>query len=128
MSELEPWMKFALTVLATWRVTHLLAREDGPFDLVVRLRVHLGPGFFGNLLDCFYCLSLWVAAPLAWLLGHTWLERVLLVLALSAGAILLERITAEHREPENAARPDPTTAPQAIWHEEPLASDPREKA
>jgi hypothetical protein len=45
------------------------------------------------LLDCFYCLSLWVAAPLGFLLGENWRERVLLWPALSAGAILLERVT-----------------------------------
>src|SRR5262249_9578121 len=92
MSELEPWMKLALAVLATWRVTHLLAREDGPFDLVVRLRVRLGPGFFGKLLDCFYCLSLWVAAPLSCLVSRKLIELVLTWLALSAAACLLERI------------------------------------
>jgi hypothetical protein len=47
----------------------------------------------GRLLDCFYCLSLWVSFPLALLIGTTWPERVALWPSLSAGAILLERAT-----------------------------------
>ena len=57
----------------------------------MRLRRAVGDGFFGRLLDCFYCLSLWVAALFAVVLGATWLERGMLWLALSGGAILLER-------------------------------------
>jgi hypothetical protein len=59
------WLRVALAVFATWRVTHLLADEDGPGDIMYRLRARLGPSFAGKLMDCFYCLSLWVAAPFA---------------------------------------------------------------
>lgn len=84
---------FIIGTLSVWRVTHLLAAEDGPWQLVVRLRRQAGEGFFGDLLDCFYCLSLWIAAPVAWVIGESWKERVLLWLALSGGAIFLERTT-----------------------------------
>ena len=59
----------------------------GGSDKAARRRF-LGP-------DCFYCLSLWVAAPLAVILGNSAKEGLLLWLALSAGAILFERIAAE---------------------------------
>ena len=85
--------RFVLGVLAVWRVTHLLYAEDGPWDTIVRVRRLAGAGFWGRLLDCFYCLSLWIAAPLAVLLGSGWAERLLLWPALSAGAILIERVT-----------------------------------
>src|SRR5262249_55012779 len=58
-------LRFALASLAAWRVTHLLAEEDGPADMVVRLRTRAGSGRLGELMDCFYCLSVWVAAPLS---------------------------------------------------------------
>jgi hypothetical protein len=76
-----------LAILAVWRVTHLLNAEDGPFDLIVELRRRAGDGFWGPLLDCFYCLSLWVALPVALLSGRPWRERLLLWPGLSAGAI-----------------------------------------
>ena len=90
-----------LGVLSVWRLTHLLQAEDGPWDLVIRIRCQLGQGFFGQLLDCFYCLSLWIALPFAVCIGHAWGERFLLWLSFSAAAILLERIT----NPEFAVKP-----------------------
>jgi hypothetical protein len=87
------WFYFVLSLLAAWRVTHLLQAEDGPFDLIYRIRKALGNSVFGRMMDCFNCLSIWVAMPFAWFLGKTWPEKVLLWLALSGGAILLERLT-----------------------------------
>ena len=89
------WAKLVLAVLATWRLTHLLAREDGPADLVVRLRARLGAGWLGHLMDCFSCVSLWVAAPMAWWLGTTLGDGIVMWLALSGAVCLLERVSGE---------------------------------
>ena len=83
-------------ILVVWRITHLFYGEDGPWDVFIRLRQAVGEGFFGSLMDCFYCLSLWVAIPLAYWIGESWKERLLLWPALSAGAILLQKITTRH--------------------------------
>jgi hypothetical protein len=91
-----------LGILCVWRITHLLQAEDGPWDLIFRLRRALGEGFWGSLLDCFYCLSLWIALPFAVFLGETLAEQFLLWPAFSAGAILLERITNREQEPPPA--------------------------
>lgn len=80
-------------ILAVWRITHFFQAEDGPWEIVVRLRRKAGSGFWGKLLDCFYCLSLWVSIPFAVQIGQSRWEQFLLWLALSAGAILLERMT-----------------------------------
>lgn len=82
-----------LGILCVWRVTHLLYAEDGPWDLLVKLRRAAGAGFRGKLLDCFFCTSLWVSAPFAIGLGQGLAEKFLLWLALSGGACLLQRIT-----------------------------------
>jgi hypothetical protein len=86
--------RLLLAVLCTWRLTHLLQAEDGPWDISVRIRRAAGDGFFGRLLDCFYCLSLWIALPLAWLIHQDAIALALMWPALSGGAILLERATA----------------------------------
>jgi len=91
---MDPWMRLVLAVLAVWRVTHLLAREDGPGEVLVRLRARLGWGFWGRLMDCFYCLSVWVAAPFAPFVARGLVETVVAWLALSGGACLLERLGA----------------------------------
>jgi hypothetical protein len=95
MSELDPWLGFVLAVLATWRITHLLAREDGPASVLARFRVRLGSGFFGSLMDCFYCLSVWVAAPIALVVSQKPLDWFLALLGLSGAACLLERLGQE---------------------------------
>jgi hypothetical protein len=84
--------RLLLGILAVWRITHLLNAEDGPWEVAVRLRQIAGEGFWGQLLDCFNCLSVWIAAPFAPYLGAKPSERILLWPALSAGAILLESV------------------------------------
>lgn len=86
-----PWFRLVLGILATWRVAHLLAREDGPWDLIVRMRAALGDGALGRLLDCFYCVSLWVALPVSMLVGRDVIEWALAWLGMSGAACLLER-------------------------------------
>lgn len=88
---MDPWFTFLLMGLTVWRITHLLSNEDGPFDLVVKLRSRLGQGFFGSLLDCFYCLSLWIALPLAIWNGGSLTELLLHWGALSGFACVLEK-------------------------------------
>lgn len=102
---------FPIAVLGVWRITHLLVAEDGPADIIVRLRRAAGSGAISAALDCFYCLSVWMAVPFAIVTGASWLERALLWPALSGGAILVERLTAppaaalalyvEHEQPSN---------------------------
>lgn len=98
----DPWFRFVLGALATWRVAHLLAYEDGPWDVVARRRAALGEGGPGRLLDCFYCLSFWVAAPIALLVASDPLLWVLVWLALSGAASVIERLA-----PAPAARLEP---------------------
>ena len=80
-------MQFFAAILATWRLSHLLAYEDGPVDIVVRLRRHAG-----RFLECFNCISIWVAAPIALFVTRGLWELPLTWLALSGAACLLERI------------------------------------
>jgi hypothetical protein len=86
-------VRFVLGSLATWRVTHLLAAEDGPADLVVGIRAALGESRLGELMDCFNCLSVWVAAPLSFGVARRRSDLPIAWLGLSAAACLIERLT-----------------------------------
>lgn len=88
----ERGFRFALAGLAVWRVTHLLAFEDGPADVIVKLRVRAGSGPVGGLMDCFDCLSLWVAAGFVPVAARRPAEGPVTWLALSGAACVLERI------------------------------------
>ena len=90
MSDWSPWFRFVIAVLATWRVAHLIAREDGPFDSIVKLRMRAGNGLVGRLMDCPYCLSLWIAVPFAFTLGDTATAWIAAWLVVSGGAALFE--------------------------------------
>jgi hypothetical protein len=82
-----------LAALAAWRLTFLLTQEDGPWDVIARVRHLAGDSMPGRALQCFYCTSLWVAAPLAVMIVGWQLRAVLVWLALSGAACLLHRAT-----------------------------------
>ena len=109
-------VSLTLSALATWRLTHLLTEEDGPADLVLRLRRVAGSSPLGQVMDCFYCTSVWVALPIA--VGLTseraarapraramssrpavWARRSVAWLALSGAACLLEQATRPREAP-----------------------------
>lgn len=95
-------LDISLSVLAIWRLTHLLAKEDGPWDIIYYIRKAAGAGFFGNLLDCFYCLSIWIALPFAIWLATDWWQIILCWLAMSGAACLLEQATGSaHQQKHN---------------------------
>ena len=94
-------LNLVLSTLAAWRITHLFSKEDGPFDIIFAIRKKAGAGFFGSLLDCFYCTSVWVSLPFGIWLGSGWLQKLLCWLALSGAACLLEQATAAKESSTN---------------------------
>jgi hypothetical protein len=85
--------RIVLASLATWRVAHLVAEEDGPANVIARARARAGDSQLGELMDCFYCLSLWAALPFALVTAPRRRDAPLTWLALSGAACLLERTT-----------------------------------
>jgi hypothetical protein len=121
-------MPCALFALATWRITHLLVEEDGPADLVLRLRGAVDSSVLGQVMDCFYCASVWVALPFAVVLTRrpaskpSWWRvgtsrgvlspgRVATWAALSGAACLLEQATRTEVTPAVAGE---SSAPQVV--------------
>jgi hypothetical protein len=84
---------FTLCALAVWRIAHLLTSENGPWDLILRMRSALGYGMPGRLMASFYCLSLLASLPPAlWMSSSRW-EFFIQCMALSSVACLLEKAT-----------------------------------
>lgn len=125
MATTHPELALAIAVLGVWRLCHLIAHEDGPFDAIARLRERAGDGVFGALMDCAYCLSLWWAVPFAAFLAVDWgvspLEGAALWLGISGGASLIERATdrpaplAPHPAESGAPTVPLTLTPTGAW-------------
>ena len=98
----------SIASLAAWRLTHMLWGEDGPWNCFLGLRKLAGSSFVGQILDCFYCLSVWIALPLGWWIGATWPTRAIAWMAISGAAILLERMTS----------PRSQIAAPVVWRED----------
>lgn len=90
MNDLE---KYAIVVIIVWRITHLISSEDGPFDLIIKLRKLAGNTFFGKLMDCFYCLSVWIGLLCACFVTDDIKEIIILSIFYSGASILLEKLT-----------------------------------
>ncbi|HEU4872294.1 MAG TPA: hypothetical protein VFT44_04275, partial [Pyrinomonadaceae bacterium] len=60
----------------------------------------------GQLMDCFKCLSLWVALPIALFVTRRPLELLLTWVALSGAACLLERLGQEPIVIEQITKPE----------------------
>lgn len=87
------WYYLIMGILAVWRITFLLSMEDGPFEILHLIREKAGTGFLGSLLNCFFCLSIWIAIPFGIWLGETIQEILLLTLSFSGGACIIERFS-----------------------------------
>ena len=85
--------KYFLLVIVVWRLTHLITSEDGPFDVIIRIRKMFGNSFFGKLMDCFYCLSIWIGLLIGWYAGSNLEEIILLAFYYSGTSLLLEKLT-----------------------------------
>jgi hypothetical protein len=96
-------LAIVIGILGVWRVTHLLHAEDGPGGVITKLRRRVGDGVLGAAMDCFDCLSVWVAAPFALMIGESWLDRLLVWPALSAGAMMANRVLSRVVQPAAAS-------------------------
>lgn len=123
-----PVLSIIVASAAVWRLTHLLQVEDGPFAIFERARVALRRASLAGTVDCFYCLSLWVAAPFAVALARSLTEFVLALFALSTFAILINHLV-EHAETRAVYFEEPevkenTPCPAAEMHTVPPSKRP----
>lgn len=98
--KLETKTVLIIYILAIWRLSSLLVREEGPGDIFGKLRNKAGvkydtlsrpygENFLAKLLACVYCVSLWISIifVICDKLFRGLTVLLILPLALSAGAI-----------------------------------------
>lgn len=91
------WFYFLIAVLVVFRLSIMVATEEGPFSIFAKLR---GVSFLrqenwlGRGIRCPYCVSFWFGFLVAlWLpLPMSVLDYIFVSLALSGGAILVVRL------------------------------------
>lgn len=99
---------FTILALACWRLSSLIVREEGPWDIFERFRFFLGVRYdaeserysdrmLGKLVTCVWCTSIWVSVllfvPFSLFPNLTML--IVSPLALSALTILIERLVGD---------------------------------
>ena len=88
-------MIYVLTIFATYRIAYMMTRESGPFGLAERLRTFIYErtevgSIWREGIDCIYCVSWWVAWPVAGILRPSnILEFVLFAQGLAGLAVLV---------------------------------------
>lgn len=86
---------FVASILAVYRVAHLLAEEEGPFSVLHKIKAHrwLDPQqrtWLGRGLNCVWCMSFWLALPLVLVLeGKPW---YLWWLAVAGGVLITSKV------------------------------------
>ena len=88
-------VSLGIGALAVWRVSSLVVHEDGPANLVVRVRALVDRTPLAGVMDCFACTSVWVGGVVAVALFGGRLparEVAVAAVALSGAAMLAERV------------------------------------
>ena len=82
------WLDLLLLALATWRLSHMISREKGPYLIFQSLRTKAP---LGGLTSCIYCLSVWVGFAL--LILHLFTPIVTWIFAVPGAALMLKSFT-----------------------------------
>lgn len=91
-AEYDNWIWLILSTLAVWRLTTLICHESGPFNVMTairRLAYHLR---LKALIECFDCAAVWISAIIVLLAYRPRWLSIILVLAVSGGASIIERL------------------------------------
>jgi hypothetical protein len=87
------FFRFLIAALAIWRLAFLLAREQGPWNVLSRLRRSARGNVVGALFTCVKCVGLWVSIPFAFFVRGEWPEVVVIWLALAGVTALIDEFT-----------------------------------
>lgn len=86
---------FVVLALAVWRVARIIVAEDGPFDVLARLRERTGINqqrtWIARGLMCVACISFWLGLIVSVVVFGLSFESIAYGLALSAVSVILLR-------------------------------------
>lgn len=86
------FLRLAVASLAVYRIAHMLAREDGPFDLFNLWREWIGQrNWIGRGFHCVLCISFWLSLlAMAWVMfcRNVFLDALMIWLSI-AGLVLI---------------------------------------
>ena len=83
------WFDLLLLALACWRISHLISKDFGPWNVLDKLRKAVP---LGGLTGCMYCLSVWFSGVL--LLVHVYVTTwPTWILAVAGCALMLRAYT-----------------------------------
>ena len=99
---LEPVSLFVLLALATYRLARLIAIDDGPADVLLKLRSLWGAYDYGENgqaktslgrgLTCPHCVGFWIAGLIA-ISAYGWPEFIVYWLALAGAQSFLQSLS-----------------------------------
>ena len=76
-------LELLLIILATYGISHMVALEDGPFDIFSKFREKIGVEKQSNWIQrgfgCPMCISVWVSLFLCIVLGASWIEWIAVI-------------------------------------------------
>jgi len=98
---LNVWLRVVLAIAAIYRVAQYIYLDDGPFDLLFKLRDRLGTYDLddeglsktgvGRWFACYHCIAKYLAVPagLAVMFPATWSDMILMVLGIAGLASIV---------------------------------------
>lgn len=92
---MNEWFIVILSILAVYRISYLIAREDGPFDMFVAMRHKIGQhNWIGRGLHCILCIDFWLSLPPAIVLfGYAGIPMIIIGwLGMAGGGLIIYKI------------------------------------
>lgn len=106
MASIEERKQIVVFMIAVWRMSIMITREDGPGEIFKKLRYYLGAeddfglsewewmSAWGKLVSCPYCISVWVASIFVLIAAifPAFAKALFIALAGSGVTVLIERL------------------------------------
>lgn len=80
-----------LATLATYRISYMIAQEEGPFGMLLAIRERIDPSqssWLGRGVRCVACVSFWLSLLAAWMIQATALEW----LGIAGGVLIIHKV------------------------------------